>query len=106
MTFDAANTPREVKRVDDDHIAIIWDDGESCTYAMNLLRSRCPCASCVDEWTREVLIQFEDVKDVRVKCIRPVGTYALNIAFDDGHDTGFFTFQALRDLCGALPPND
>ena len=106
MTFDAANTPRELTAVDGDHIVIVWEDGETCTYPMNLLRSRCPCAGCIDEWSHEVLVKFDDVKDVRVKRIRPVGSYALNIAFDDGHDTGFYTFKKLRGLCGVQSPTE
>ena len=101
MTYDSAHTPRELKRVDDDHIAIVWEDGETCTYAMNLLRAKCPCAGCIDEWTHEVLVKAEDVEDVRVKKVSPVGSYAFNIAFDDGHDTGYFTFRALREMCSA-----
>ncbi len=105
MTFEPENTPRDLRRVDDDHIAIDWEDGETCVYAMNHLRSRCPCAACIDEWTHEVLISFDEVKDVRIKTIRPVGSYAFNIAFTDGHDTGFFTFRKLRALCGVEPPS-
>jgi ATP-binding protein involved in chromosome partitioning len=32
-----------------------------------------------------------------------VGNYALGIAFSDGHDTGIFTFRALRKMQGAQP---
>ena len=37
--------------------------------------------------------------DVRPVRIEPVGRYALQITWTDGHDTGLFTFERLRELC-------
>ena len=37
-------------------------------------------------------------KDVRIARIEPVGNYAARIVFDDGHDTGLFVWEYLRDL--------
>lgn len=106
MSFDQTHTPTGLNKVDEDHISITWADGKTCTYAMNQLRAHCPCAGCVDEWTHEVLVQFEDVQHVRVKKITPVGQYAFNITFDDGHNTGYFTFKKLRGLCeNPAPPS-
>jgi len=30
--------------------------------------------------------------------MKPVGNYAYTISFSDGHDTGIFTFELLREL--------
>lgn len=38
-------------------------------------------------------------KDVGLKNIEPVGNYALKLVFDDGHDTGLYTWPYLHDLC-------
>ena len=35
--------------------------------------------------------------------MKPIGHYAYQIAWNDGHDTGIFTIEHLRQLCG-LPP--
>jgi ATP-binding protein involved in chromosome partitioning len=37
-------------------------------------------------------------KHVKIKELRPVGNYAVRIAFDDGHDTGLFSWTYLQQL--------
>ena len=37
-------------------------------------------------------------QSVEISSLEPVGNYALKIIFDDGHDTGFFTWQYLKEL--------
>jgi DUF971 family protein len=37
-------------------------------------------------------------KAVRILRVEPVGNYAARIVFDDGHDTGLFTWAYLREL--------
>ncbi len=37
-------------------------------------------------------------RNVKIKDLRPVGSYAVRIAFDDGHDTGLFTWTYLQQL--------
>ena len=38
-------------------------------------------------------------KNVSIREIKPVGNYALQLCFDDGHDTGIYSWDYLRDLC-------
>ncbi|MGD0092102.1 MAG: DUF971 domain-containing protein [Planctomycetota bacterium] len=37
-------------------------------------------------------------KEVKVSEARPVGQYGLNLVFSDGHATGIYTFELLREL--------
>lgn len=37
-------------------------------------------------------------RDVGVESLEPVGNYALKIRFDDGHDTGLYTWDYLHEL--------
>ncbi|HEY4032143.1 MAG TPA: DUF971 domain-containing protein [Caulobacteraceae bacterium] len=37
-------------------------------------------------------------KHVRITAIHPVGRYAVRLVFDDGHDTGLYSWDLLRDL--------
>ena len=37
-------------------------------------------------------------RNVKIKDLRPVGNYAIRIEFDDGHDTGLFTWTYLQQL--------
>lgn len=37
-------------------------------------------------------------REVNVTALEPVGRYAVRLRFDDGHDTGLYTWPALREL--------
>lgn len=80
-------------------LGIQWTDGRTDAYDVVALRRQCPCAQCVDEWTHQRTLKPTDVPDtVRPVRIDSVGSYALKIQFSDGHSTGIYTFQMLREL--------
>ena len=92
--------PREIEKVDDDRLRILWDDGHKSEYSFRFLRQNCPCAVCRDEWTGERLVDPETVPENLVAARADVvGNYALSFGFSDGHGTGIFSFEALRKLC-------
>lgn len=90
--------PVEARVPSDDTLVLVWSDGSESRYALDALRAACPCAVCVDEWTGEVRVKREMFPDVTLKNLDEVGRYAFRIAFSDGHDTGIFTYQRLREL--------
>ena len=66
---------------------------------MRALRLACACAQCVDEWSGEGRLDPQSVpEDVHPVSVRPVGRYAIQIDWSDGHDTGIYPFQRLRAL--------
>jgi DUF971 family protein len=79
-------------------ITVRWADGKTSTYAAFDLRARCPCASCVDEFTGRRLLDPRRV-DAEVAAVHwsRVGRYALQIQWSDGHSTGIYTYERLRD---------
>jgi DUF971 family protein len=90
---------RDIKQTDSRTLSITWTDGKQSLYDVVELRRQCPCAHCVDEWTRKRLLKPEDVpQSVRPTVIESVGQYAISIHFSDGHKTGIYTFQRLRQL--------
>ena len=90
---------RNIAQMDPRTLAITWTDGRTDNFDVVDLRRRCPCAVCIDEFTRAQRLRPEDVSDeVRPRHIESVGSYALRIQFSDGHSTGIYTFQMLRDL--------
>jgi DUF971 family protein len=92
-------SPKSIKQKNDRTLEIVWGDGDRNLYDVVALRRACPCASCIDEWTRQQILKPEQVSDtVRPKRIESVGAYALKIAFSDGHSTGIYTYRLLRDL--------
>jgi DUF971 family protein len=92
--------PREIEKRGDDEVRIVWDDGHASVYRNTDLRFECPCASCIDEWTGVRRLRREDVpEDVRPTGLSLVGNYAAHIDWSDGHSTGIYTWDRLRDLC-------
>jgi DUF971 family protein len=83
-------------------LGINWTDNLASRFDVVELRRKCPCATCIDEWTHEQILKPESVPDtIRPLKIESVGQYALNIQFNDGHRTGIYTFAMLRKLSAA-----
>jgi len=82
-------------------LGIAWGDGHESFYGGHELRCACSCALCVDEGTGRKILRDETVPaDVRPLDARPVGRYGVAIRWSDGHDTGIYTLDRLRALCG------
>lgn len=83
-------------------LEILWADGETRVIPARDLRIACPCAACRDEVTGTRLLDPEAVPlTVAPTRIWSVGNYAIGIAFSDGHGSGIYTYQALRQMQGA-----
>ncbi|HVS20430.1 MAG TPA: DUF971 domain-containing protein [Pyrinomonadaceae bacterium] len=92
--------PREISQESNDKLRITWADGRVCEYEAATLRRACPCAQCVNEWTGQRTLKPEAVlSEVEIGDLSIVGRYALNFRWSDGHETGIYSFQYLRDLC-------
>ncbi|MFC3152382.1 gamma-butyrobetaine hydroxylase-like domain-containing protein [Litoribrevibacter euphylliae] len=61
------------------------------------LRVHSPSAEVRGHGPQEAILQIEK-KDVAITAIEPVGNYALKISYDDGHDSGLYTWDYLKDL--------
>ncbi len=80
-------------------LAIRWADGAESLYAVRDLRLACGCARCVDEWSGEGRLDPASVPaDVHPLGIEPVGRYAIQVRWSDGHDTGIYPYRRLREL--------
>lgn len=98
--------PRGIHR-EDHQITITWGDRDVCVYGARDLRLRCHCAVCREELTGQPLLDPATVPDdVRPMAITLVGSYAIQIAWSDGHNTGIYTYKYLRSLCGETPAAD
>lgn len=92
--------PEKVSQPSKDQIQIVWKDGHQSIYAGYELRIACSCAQCVDETSGIRRLQPELIrKDIYPLSIVPVGRYALKFDWSDGHNTGIYTFEHLRNLC-------
>lgn len=87
-----------ILRRDPSRIAIEWADGHSTAYLASELRRLCPCAQCVSETTGQRLLDPASVGDELTQVdVRIVGNYAITVQFSDGHATGIFTYNYLRE---------
>ncbi|MGH3006540.1 MAG: gamma-butyrobetaine hydroxylase-like domain-containing protein, partial [Gaiellaceae bacterium] len=90
----------EITRPSTSEVRILWKDGHESIYTGYALRVGCRCAMCVDEISGNKRLREESIsKDVRPLSIDPVGRYAIRFHWSDGHSTGIYTFEHLRELC-------
>lgn len=86
-------------------IQVTWDDGKVGKVPAVQLRLDCPCAGCIDEWTGAKLIDPTRIPpDVRPVAMEPVGNYAVQIRWSDGHETGLYTWRQLRSYAPGEAP--
>ena len=89
---------------------IEWDDGHHTHYTFQWLRDACPCATCTEDRNNHARQPGEPPKPlnallpmykepVRPKEVKAVGKYALNIAWNDGHASGIYSWDDLREMC-------
>ncbi|HUU26104.1 MAG TPA: DUF971 domain-containing protein [Methyloceanibacter sp.] len=90
--------PTELK-LDKDKRALFvtFDDGKSFALPAEMLRVLSPSAE-VQGHSPEQRVTVPGKKNVRILRLEPVGNYAVRIGFDDGHDTGLYVWDYLRDL--------
>lgn len=89
---------RSIWQKDAKTLAIEWTDMKTQEFDVVALRLNCPCAACIDELSGERKIKAEDISpNVRPIQVHSVGRYALGIEFTDGHKTGIYTFDYLRN---------
>ena len=94
-----AITPTAIRQAGPRILAIVWADGHESRYDVRELRLACGCAHCVDEWSGEGRLDPASVPaDVHPLRIEPVGRYAIQLEWSDGHSSGIYPFRRLREL--------
>ena len=95
----AAAVPTRIYQAGPATLAILWSDGRESRYPVRELRLACPCATCRDEMTGERILDPARIpEDVRPVHLGSVGNYALKIRWSDGHETGLYSYDRLREL--------
>lgn len=94
-------------------IKIDWKDGHTSDYSLAWLRDECPCAHCTGAHGTQPArtnyaagtaapgnSPFPMFKPaLRMLSVEPVGTYAIQIAWSDGHSSGIYSWDHLRSIC-------
>ena len=76
---------------------IAFEDGSAYTLSAEFLRVFSPSADVRGHGPGQETLQTGK-SSVGISAINPVGHYAVQITFDDGHDSGLYSWQYLRDL--------
>ncbi len=98
----AQKTPIGLLRRDPRTLSILWEDGHRDDFDVRDLRLACPCALCISEITGEKLLDPKTIRsDMSPRQIMSIGNYAIKVDWNDGHNTGIYSFESLRAL-GAL----
>ncbi|WP_439817747.1 gamma-butyrobetaine hydroxylase-like domain-containing protein [Zavarzinia sp. CC-PAN008] len=78
-------------------LEVDWDDGETHRLSAELLRVESPSAEVQGHGGGPRMLSGGK-RHVGIIALHPVGHYAVLIQFDDGHDTGIFSWSYLREL--------
>ena len=106
----------ETTRHDPEHIAISkakgididWKDSHHSSYSVALLRDECPCATCTGaHGTPPQKTNFTAPANPfqmyraapKMVDVEPVGNYAIRIVWNDGHSSGIYSWDHLRNIC-------
>ena len=102
--------PTKLELLGGDKLLIEWSDGQKRAIGFGELRKACPCATCREKRAKPPepsgglqVLSMAEARPLKILGMRPVGNYAYSIAFSDGHDTGIFTFEFLRELGTEVP---
>ena len=78
-------------------LEVVFDTGERFELPFEYLRVHSPSAEVKGHGPgQEVLVTGKE--NVGVRAVEPIGQYAVKLVFDDGHDTGLYTWKYLHEL--------
>ncbi|MCG6899535.1 MAG: DUF971 domain-containing protein [Gammaproteobacteria bacterium] len=78
-------------------LEISYSDGQRFELSYEFLRVYSPSAEVQGHGPGQGVLQIGK-QDVMITHIEPVGRYAIQPTFDDGHDTGIYSWETLYDL--------
>lgn len=91
-------TPVEIRlRKNSRLLAVEFDDGSRFELPFEYLRVNSPSAEVKGHGPGQDVLQTGK-EHVQIRKIEPIGHYAVRLVFDDGHDTGLYTWNYLYEL--------
>ncbi len=79
------------------NLTVVFDDDDHAVFSAEFLRVESPSAEVQGHHPSERRI-IGGKRDVVIQALEPVGSYAIRIIFDDGHDTGLYSWDYLATL--------
>lgn len=78
-------------------LELLYENGERNIFSLEFLRVLSPSAEVQGHTPDEAVLQV-GCRDVGLKGLEPVGQYALRLIFDDGHDSGLYSWDYFEKL--------
>lgn len=99
--MSAALHPVNIQPIGDE-LAIVWNNGGESYFKLEALRRACPCAACGGEPdvlgnVERPLVTYVE-KSFQLRSCRIIGGYSVQMTWEDGHDTGLYTYKYLQAL--------
>lgn len=87
---------------ENNQMKVTWNDNHQGKHNFETLRWNCPCAGCRGEMGTPGRLDFIKTltpQETKLTSLEAVGLYAIKPTWGDGHETGLYTYEHLRDLC-------
>jgi len=92
--------PEKIKILDNKYLWIKWNDDTEAKIDLQKMREMCPCATCLAERNNQSknYIPLLLNSQITVSSIEAIGSYAIQINWEDGHNTGIYEYPFLKNL--------
>ena len=92
--------PEQIKVQNKKILYIKWDDGSESKIKLANLRRNCPCALCNSDREKQGMnyIPLYNENEITIENVNVIGYYALSLSWKDGHKTGIYEFERLKNL--------
>jgi DUF971 family protein len=95
--------PTKIQKVEENKLIIFWNDDKVTEVSFQNLRDECPCVNCKGESVIfdsyiPIKAPFKPAGFYEIEKIEPVGNYAIQIHWRDGHNTGLYNWELLLSL--------
>jgi DUF971 family protein len=92
--------PEKIKILDNKYLWMKWNDDTESKINLQKMREMCPCATCLAERNHQsknyIPLLFNN--QITISGIETVGSYAIQINWQDGHNTGIYEYPFLKNL--------
>ena len=95
--MDSKIVPKDIKLLNKSRLMVLIYDDYSCQLSYEFLRIHSPSAEVKGHNPSQYTLQLNKV-NIFVKRVELVGSYAIRIIFDDGHETGLYSWEYLEHL--------
>ena len=103
MAFEIPTTepPEGVELDRTRHLQLRWLDGTVATFTLETLRTACPCAECRARREQGLTVpppRLAGSSPLEARGAELIGNWGILLRWDDGHETGIFSWALLRQL--------